>query len=116
MNRVAQFIPRQIVCLESTQACLYSEVIQVVASRHLCWVRPLLLAMTASTPPDTIDLRCTSDLLWPLERFRAALDTEVISLLMSVKQSPRQDKQLQAQNQLNEFVKQLWLANSSPTT
>ena len=86
MNLELEFQPSQIVYLESPSGeRLYTEVIQIVKSRELAWVRPLMLASAreeASRSPTLYDMRDSADLLWPLALFRPALDTEVIPLLV----------------------------------
>jgi len=44
-DSLPSFAPYQIVCLEHQQSYLYGEVIQVIESKNLCWMRPLLLAV-----------------------------------------------------------------------
>ena len=118
----SQFTSHQIVCIEGKTAFLYSEVIQVIVQRQLCWARPLLLAKfnDASIAPlanlptteQIIDLREGSDLLLPLSLFRAALDTEIIPLITQLNSidSSLKDKQI-ASKQLNGFIHQVWQAN-----
>ena len=45
---IPNFQPNQIVCLEYGYTCLYAAVIQILATRKMCWVRPLLLKVFAS--------------------------------------------------------------------
>jgi len=75
--------PRQIVCLEHRGTYLYAEVIQVVVSRQVCWVRCDGHLSDGFQPYDQMsqlyDLRGVADLLWPVKFFRPAL--EVIPLL-----------------------------------
>lgn len=115
-----KFKPGQIVCLESDKQFLYGEVIQVVISRQLCWVRPLTIVSKTSIDPvglnfelpgDITDLRTASDLLLPLCLFRAGYDTEVMEILMqlAVKEEP-QDKQKISAN-LNRFVQKVCQEN-----
>ncbi|MGF1590109.1 MAG: hypothetical protein ACFCU7_12845 [Pleurocapsa sp.] len=59
-----------------------------------------------------IDLRSTSDLLWPVILFRPAFDTEIIYLLAQLN-DPNYcitDKTINRQH-LNRFVQQVWQAN-----
>jgi hypothetical protein len=119
-----QFQPRQIVFLEHEDTRLYTEVIEVVKSRQVCWVRPLMLAVPKAgdnpqplVPPEQVtlyDLRQGADLLWPASLFRPALDTEVIPLLAQLNDP---DAQLlhnsDAHNQLSCFVRQVWQAYKS---
>ncbi|MBE9056464.1 hypothetical protein [Sphaerospermopsis sp. LEGE 08334] len=105
------FQPGQIVSLDYGNRNLYAEVIQVVTERNLCWVRPLLLANFTHELPLITDLRDASDLLWPVNLFRTALDTEVISLLSQLlPKEPKADTDTVAQQQLNQFIHQLWQA------
>lgn len=114
MDFICDFHPRQIVCLQHESSNLYAEVIQVVQSRPVCWVRPLLLAEFPpgdSCQPLIYDLRSTADLVWPLSLFRSALDTEVIPLLVDISASqPRLDRDPVALNQLNQFIYKVWQA------
>jgi hypothetical protein len=109
MNINSSFQPGQIVSLDNGNRNLYCEVIQVVIARELCWVRPLLIANF--TPEDTIitDLRDASDLLWPINLFRPAVDTEVISLLSQLlPKEPKVNTDSVAQQQLHQFITQVW--------
>ncbi|MEM8779819.1 MAG: hypothetical protein AAGF26_13290 [Cyanobacteria bacterium P01_G01_bin.49] len=123
MAENASFSPQQIVCLEHHHHHLYCEVIQLVESRNLCWVRPLFLAVLSKTVPAyhqlltpklLIDVRLTSDLLYPINLFRPALDTEVIPLLAQVES---QDTSLEvieiAKQQLHRFITQVWQDNTN---
>ncbi|PSB30360.1 hypothetical protein [Chlorogloea sp. CCALA 695] len=109
MNSKTNFQPLQIVCLEHLTACLYAEVIQVVESRQVCWVRPLLLIQHSTGDQSVIDLRSTIDLLWSLASFRPALDTEILPFLANIFTSaPPLQSSAHARQQLNSFVQQLW--------
>lgn len=114
MDFICEFQPRQIVCLQHENRNLYAEVIQVIPSRPVCWVRPLLLAefpLGDSCQPLIYDLRSTADLIWPLTLFRSALDTEVIPLMVDLLGSqPQIDRDPVACNQLNQFVHKVWQA------
>ena len=109
MNTHLEFQPGQIVSLEHGDKNLYAEVIEVVVSRQLCWVRPLLLANHTQEPPLITDLRDASDLLWPIQLFRSALDTEVITLLSQVLvKEPKGEPDLVAKQELHQFIQQMW--------
>ncbi|MEG5038524.1 hypothetical protein NDI43_19350 [Microcoleus vaginatus GB2-A3] len=116
MDCALNFKPGQIVSLECGDACLHSEVIQVVEARQVCWVRPLMLVVSVSgkdspTEYTLSDLRDGADLLWPLSLFRAALDTEVISLLTELHSLDAEKKDgAIASRQLREFVDRVWEA------
>ena len=115
MNSKTNFQPLQIVCLEHLATCLYVEVIQVVESRQVCWVRPVLLVESApDLEPSVLDLRSTVDLLWSLADFRPALDTEILPFLVSIFASaPPPQSSAYARKQLNSFVQQLWQAQKN---
>jgi hypothetical protein len=97
------------VSLDYNSINLYAEVIQVVPARQLCWVRPLYMVNLNDDPPLLIDLRDASDLLWPLDLFRPALDTEVITLLGEIlSKEPQGESNSLAQQQLHQFIHQIW--------
>ncbi|MEH1929907.1 MAG: hypothetical protein V7K14_10905 [Nostoc sp.] len=103
--------PGQIVSLEHGDSNLYAEVIQFVVSRQLCWVRPLLMVTLIPESPLITDLRDASDLLWPANLFRPALDTEVITFLSQIlAKEPKTEPDSAAKQQLNQFIHQLWQA------
>ncbi len=111
MHYKTNFQPLQIVCLEHLATCLYAEVIQVVESRQVCWVRPLLLVeFSPHQEPSVLDLHSTVDLLWALASFRPALDTEILPFLASMFASAPLQSNAHARQQLNHFVQQLWQA------
>ena len=120
MGFALNFKPGQIVSLECGNTCLHSEVIEVVEARQICWVRPLMLVglvsgkeVSQQWPEEYTlsDLRDGADLLWPLSLFRAALDTEVISLLSQLQSldSDKKDSAI-ASRQLRDFVDRVWEA------
>ena len=114
IGSVHKFQPRQIVCLEHENTRLYAEIIEVVASRQVCWVRPLMLAVALPEQLTLYDLRLGADLVWPASLFRPALDTEVIPLLVQLDDP---DAQLanspDAHKQLSCFVREVWQAYKS---
>ncbi|MGJ5675356.1 MAG: hypothetical protein ACR9NN_17375 [Nostochopsis sp.] len=117
MEITLNFQPGQIVSLEHNDTKLYAEVIQVVISRHLCWVRPLLLLVKSSEPPLINDLRKASDLLWPLDLFRPALDTEVISILSHVlAKEPKPEIDTSTKQLLHQFIHEVWQAYKKEST
>lgn len=114
MDFIYDFQPRQIVCLEHESSYLYAEVIQVVQSRTVCWVRPLLLAEYPSSDRYKsliYDLRSTADVVWSLNLFRPALDTEVIGLIAQLASAPQLDSDPVALKQLNQFISKVWQAS-----
>lgn len=112
MEIKAKFQAGQIVFLEYGDSKLYAEVIQVVVERHLCWVRPLFLVTTECEPPQVTDLRSTNDLLWSINVFQPAIDTQVIALysqILAKESSPELSQE--ANLKLYHFMQQLWQAN-----
>lgn len=119
------FEPTQILCIEHDRTLLYAELIQVIQPRQLCWLRPVLLSeeklegaiavgesdvrIAANEEGELLDLRQSSDLLWPVGLVRAALDVEVIPLLAKlgeVSEAPELSRA--ATLRLQEFVRQVW--------
>lgn len=120
MNSAVDFQPSQIVCLEHEGTRLYAEVIQIVRSRQMCWVRPLMLVVPQSSSETALeqstlyDLRQGADLLWPSILFRSALDTEAIPLFTHLQASKTQTHTAQlAHQQLQHFVRLVWLAHQN---
>lgn len=125
MDNATGFQPCQILCQEYERSYLYAEAIQAAAERPLYWVRPLLLATVLSqyssvvwdfsAPSDEVivyDLRQASDLLWPIQFFRSALDTELLPLLehlSSKEQMPEGDRL--AHQQFRAFIHRVWCAH-----
>ena len=115
-----KFKSGQIVCLESNQGFLYGEVIQNIAQRQICWVRPLIVTVTeeqdsfvTEANQKIIDLRSASDLLLPLSLFRVSYDTEVVDLLMELATRKQSEDSLQISSYLNQFIKQVWIDNQN---
>ena len=112
------FKTNQIICLEYQHNYLYGEVIQLIPDRKLCWFRPMCLVQLscehsqAMDVNQIIDLQSGSDLLWPMNLFRPALDTEVISLLSRLEDLDETLMPKASSRQyLNKFVRQVWQAN-----
>ncbi|MBW4630685.1 MAG: hypothetical protein KME30_01925 [Iphinoe sp. HA4291-MV1] len=111
MKMTLEFQAGQIVSLEHNNKRLYAEVIQVVASRQLCWVRPLLLVVFTQELPLIMDLQDASDLFWSVNLFLPALDTEVISFLSQVlAKEPKPGQISDTKQQLNQFLHEIWQA------
>jgi hypothetical protein len=120
-DSLPSFAPYQIVCLEHQQTYLYGEVIQIVESKNLCWMRPLLLVIF---PPvvravndfldakELLDLRLTSDVAYPLPLFRPALDTEVIPLIGQLENlDETKEPNPSSRQKLRQFLEQIWQDN-----
>ena len=118
----SEFKSYQIVRLQHNNTCLYGEVIQVVAKRQLCWVRPLMLAIAPENEiysfpgedmPQVLDLRMSSDLFWPSDLFESASDAEVIPLLMQLEAIDFSSfDENKARACLHNFIKGFWLSRN----
>lgn len=117
------FQPCQILYLEHHASRLYTEVVQIIRPRQMCWSRPLMLVKTATEPdlslsqpsttlvgPVIYDLRQAPDLVWPIALFRIPLDTEVIPLVAQLQpvDSYSSEAARLARQQLNQFIQQVW--------
>lgn len=113
-----QFQPSQIVYLEHENTRLYSEIVEFIESRQVCWVRPLMLTvpMSLESPqlPETLtlyDLRQGADLLWPASLFIPALDIEVIPLIVQLNNSNTEAiDSSDVHKKLSGFVRKVWQA------
>ncbi|HIK21111.1 MAG TPA: hypothetical protein IGR15_08655 [Synechococcus sp. M44_DOE_062] len=100
--------PRPILALPGPQATLYVELIQAslhnlaAGSPPLLWVRPLLLRQGSQV----LNLRATSDLLWPAAGFVPAYAEEVLPLLEQARDPAPHE--LSARQQLQAFLRQVW--------
>ncbi|MBF2029072.1 MAG: hypothetical protein IGS48_20315 [Oscillatoriales cyanobacterium C42_A2020_001] len=117
----ASFQPLQIVYLEHETIRLYAEVVQTAEGRQICWVRPLALVEDETKQyqaeytfcfDQILDLRQGSDLLLPAVLFRMALDTEALPVLAMLGATPPPENlQSITRLRLNQFVKQVCMAN-----
>ena len=117
--------PGQILYLEHDVTRLYVEAIQVLEARNLCWARPLILvdgslddierlhSTAEAHPVDCKVLIDSPDILWPLDKFSLALDTEVLPLLalMHNKEEPPTSNP----QRLRQFMNSLWQTQGSST-
>jgi hypothetical protein len=120
-DSLPSFAPYQIVCLEHQQSYLYGEVIQVIESKNLCWMRPLLLAVFPRVvgtvdnfleAKELLDLRFTSDVAYPVALFRPALDTEVIPLIDQLETlDETKEPNPSSKQKLRQFLEQIWQDN-----
>ncbi|MFS8781617.1 hypothetical protein [Synechococcus sp. W55.1] len=100
--------PRPILALPGPQATLYVELIQAslhnlaAGSPALLWVRPLLLRQGSQV----LNLRATSDLLWPAAGFVPAYAEEVLPLLEQARDPAPHEPS--ARQQLQAFLRQVW--------
>lgn len=126
---MTMFKPGQIVCLECEATYLYAEVIQILSERGLGWIRPLMLVQapyplssTLVDAPEDAESVCLQgaqaapDLLWPLNQFRAALDTEVIPLVAALHHTPTSPAQKTRVNQtFRQWLDRLWAHHNVPS-
>ena len=118
---MANFIPSQIVCLEGQNKSLFCEVIEIISTRSLCWVRPIILVNSAEQSSNfyhyknnlICDLRFTADLLWNIADFRVVLDTEYLDFFVSLEDFEFKEERIKLANQkLREFIQELCLQKS----
>jgi len=120
-DSLPSFAPYQIVCLEHQQSYLYGEVIQIIESKNLCWMRPLLLAVFPRVvgaidnfleAKELLDLRFAADVAYPLALFRPALDTEVIPLIGQLEiLDETKEPNAGSKQKLRQFLEQIWRDN-----
>ncbi len=112
--------PYPIYCIDHQSQTLYVELIQVVESRQLAWVRPLMLLASGEMLASTLYGRQEeADLLCPLPLLRQALDTEVIPLLSkatqlsdsSLSDSDTDDRGLGDRGWLHRFLQKVCVDN-----
>jgi hypothetical protein len=118
----------QIVAIDNTNSVLYGEIIQTIPQRQMCWVRVLAIAQLspqsskaqytqASLYQDSdgviINLHGAIDLLFPLNLFRVALDSEIMPLLSKI--NPYEPHDLldspNSRQRLNQFLQEIWQNN-----
>jgi hypothetical protein len=128
---MTRITPSQILYLEYGDARLYAEAIQT-ADRHRLWARPLMLV--AGLPRDTYqrqgaiasaaadlddcqlhlyDLDFAPDLVWPVNAFQVAFDTDFFSLLFHLKMSGSTADTQTAQARFNRFLQDCWQTDST---
>lgn len=118
----ASLRPHQIFYLEQGSSRLYGELIQFVAERNLCWLRPIALYCEAedsqvegSLSEDgqtavLYDLSQGSDLICPDSLLRLALDAELLPLLAQLHDCKPGLAPAQNAHRLRQFIQQLWQA------
>ncbi|NJO77400.1 MAG: hypothetical protein HC827_02015 [Cyanobacteria bacterium RM1_2_2] len=121
---MSEIHPHQILCLECEETRLYGEVIQVIADRHLYWLRPLALvkfqidSIEAESSATLFDLRQGADLLCPQALCRIAVDTEMMPILTQLDSAKTGTTALPtdrfseahsiAHQQLQAFIHRIW--------
>lgn len=123
--------PGQIVYLECLDQRLYAEAIQPAGSVRL-WCRPLMLVShlpydsrqqqlmiaAAATDPeacslDLYDLKTAPDLVWPLENFKLAFDTDFFALLFHLRIADDSGPEELAKQQFQHFLHNCWHQSNS---
>lgn len=124
-ERLDQFQPSQIICLEHAGQRLYVEVIQVLRDRQSAWLRPLCFCLPAhrhneaddgNTLIEThdgdyflYDVRQGTDLIWPLSQCRMVLDIEAIPVLAHLGPEPYASvKKSNTRSPLRAFIQEIW--------
>ncbi len=113
------FQAHQIVYLICDQHRLYTEVIEILSERQLAWVRPLalmtpedVLPLSASLDwgeiPPRADQPTIPDLLWPLNQFYPALDTDFVALWAMMPTPPHKGEQVAHSAIISQFTRRLW--------
>lgn len=118
--------PGQIVYLENLDQRLYAEAIQLAGSVRL-WCRPLMLVChlpygsrqqqrmiaEAATDPETCnldlyDLKTAPDLVWPIDSFKLAFDTDFFALLFHLRIADNGGPEDIAKQQFQHFLHTCW--------
>ena len=118
--------PGQIVYLECLDQRLYAEAIQLAGSIRL-WCRPLMLvchlpygsrqqqmmiAKAATSPEacdlDLYDLKTAPDLVWPIDRFKLAFDTDFFALLFHLRLADDSESADLAKQHFQSFLHKCW--------
>ncbi|MEO0349013.1 MAG: hypothetical protein AAF282_03070 [Cyanobacteria bacterium P01_A01_bin.15] len=117
--------PGQIVYLEYLDQRLYAEAIQLAGSIRL-WCRPLMLVghlpcgpqqqqaiAEAATDPqaselELYDLKTAPDLVWPMDRFKMAYDTDFFALLFYLRIADDSGPDDLAKQQFQHFLHMCW--------
>lgn len=119
--QLPSFQPHQIVYLACDHSRLYTEVIEILVDRQLAWVRPLVLVTPEETlplaasaalglpaPPGWPDRSTTPDLIWPLDQFHPALDTDFVALVATLTDRPDQGLVTSHSARVSQFTRRLW--------
>lgn len=120
----------QIVYLEYLDQRLYAEAIQVAGAVRL-WCRPLMLVSNlpydsrqqqqviadAAVDPESCslelyDLKTAPDLVWPIDRFKMAFDTDFFALLFHLRIMDNSEVEDQAKQQFQHFLHSCWSHSS----
>ena len=121
----------QIVYLECLDQRLYAEAIQLAGEVRL-WCRPLMLVgclpydshqhqrviAAAATDPEAsslelYDLKTAPDLLWPINSFKMAFDTDFFALLFHLRIAENSGSESLAKQRFQNFLHMCWNHNGS---
>jgi hypothetical protein len=84
-NTLVLFRPQEIVYIPAVELRLFTEVIQTIPARNRCWVKPLAIAHYSDFQFKLLhDCQDCAQLILPLYLFHAAMDTEVIPVMMEL--------------------------------
>ena len=84
-NTLELFRPQEIVYIQADEFRLFAQVIQTIPTRNRCWVKPLAIAHCSDFQFKLLhDLQDCAQLILPLYLFHAAMDTEVIPVMMEL--------------------------------
>ena len=111
-NSPVLFRPQEIVYVHADEFRLYAEVIQTIPTRNRCWVRPLAIAHYHDFQFQLLhNCQDCAQLILPLYLFHAAMDTEVIPVMMELYQLEKIAASLNAtslsRQALHQFISQL---------
>lgn len=128
---MATINPGQIVYLECLDQRLYVEAIQPAGAVRL-WCRPLMLvchlpygsqqqqmmiASAAADPEacnlDLYDLKTAPDLVWPIDKFKMAFDTDFFALLFHLRIADDRGPEDIAKQHFQHFLHTCWNKNNS---
>lgn len=96
-----------IVYIESGTARLYGELVQHMAARQTCWVRPLSLRLSAEPAATFLDLRHGPDIICADRVVHPVLDTEWLEVLATQSTAKTTCDYPKANQHLRTFLAQL---------
>ncbi|MEL6397925.1 MAG: hypothetical protein AAFO87_14860 [Cyanobacteria bacterium J06607_6] len=99
----------QVVYIQCGNARLYGELVQHIAERHNCWLRPLSLLSSQPTDgqPEFLDLRDGPDIICSDELIRPVMDLDWLVILEQLTASKTGCDYPQANQYLRQFLAQL---------
>lgn len=97
----------QIVYIESGATRLYGELVQHMADRQTCWVRPLSLRLTEAADTAFLDVRNGPDIICADHVVHPVLDTEWLDVLTTLSTVKTECDYPQVNQHLRTFLAQL---------